>query len=448
MIFLGFFSLFFQSSFAASFTITGVPSGFSDKDLDATTPVVLGSINSVACTSWDAGSDGDPDTGCSAAPLTTSDQLEICFTHDNSTAIKVYATNSTSDTATTLTPVTSLNSVDASTDTCANFYWSSICNLINSDDDTSCSKNFEGSLYLIGETGSNTTYDSGSDFYKQITIKYSNYSSASSAVATTTGTPNCSSSTTDKPCILTYSLVPGDGKAIIYYDGTNDFLSNTAGGWPSISGHLRVKYIRFYYSQTNSSDPDATAAAAVNINGTDNYQDIEIDEDGNFSRNYIGGLENDKEYSFRAAVVDEAGSVGYMLDVASTVANSGSGYAFRVTPSEVFGIFEESRCFIATAAYGTSLSGKLDDLRAFRDKILSKFSWGNRFIRWYYNHSPKYAAELLQYPALQRLVQVMIWPAWAFSSLSLSIGFEWTIFLLSLGLILAVRVIFFWRAKV
>ncbi len=47
-------------------------------------------------------------------------------------------------------------------------------------------------------------------------------------------------------------------------------------------------------------------------------------------------------------------------------------------------------CYVATMAYGDYDHPKVKTLRLFRDRFLAKYTWGNRFIGWYYRHSPSF----------------------------------------------------------
>ena len=50
----------------------------------------------------------------------------------------------------------------------------------------------------------------------------------------------------------------------------------------------------------------------------------------------------------------------------------------------------DSGCYIATMVYGSYDAPKVMVLRAFRDQFLAKYSWGNKFIAWYYANSPAF----------------------------------------------------------
>ena len=67
-------------------------------------------------------------------------------------------------------------------------------------------------------------------------------------------------------------------------------------------------------------------------------------------------------------------------------------------------------CFIATAAFGTTMEGKIDALRSFRDSTLVKSSAGRAFVEAYYQHSPPIARAIAERPWLRALVRVLLLP--------------------------------------
>jgi hypothetical protein len=66
-------------------------------------------------------------------------------------------------------------------------------------------------------------------------------------------------------------------------------------------------------------------------------------------------------------------------------------------------------CFIASAAYGSSLAPHVVALRWFRDQVLLKFGAGRDFTRWYYEVSPTLAFHVRQSPALAASVRAALW---------------------------------------
>ncbi len=76
-------------------------------------------------------------------------------------------------------------------------------------------------------------------------------------------------------------------------------------------------------------------------------------------------------------------------------------------------------CFIATAAFGTPLEGKIDALRSFRDAYLMNSSAGRAFVEAYYQHSPPVAQAIAERPWLQAFVRVLLLPLVGLASLML-----------------------------
>lgn len=70
----------------------------------------------------------------------------------------------------------------------------------------------------------------------------------------------------------------------------------------------------------------------------------------------------------------------------------------------------DSRCFIATAAYGSPLAEEVRHLRAFRDRCLMGSRTGRQLIAVYYRVSPPIAAALRESAVLRRVVRVLLTP--------------------------------------
>jgi hypothetical protein len=79
-------------------------------------------------------------------------------------------------------------------------------------------------------------------------------------------------------------------------------------------------------------------------------------------------------------------------------------------------------CFIATAAFGSDMTGQVQLLRLFRDRLLLPRSWGRSFVNWYYSWSPGAAAWLRGRPLVRKLTRAALILPIAFAWLSLRIG--------------------------
>jgi hypothetical protein len=119
----------------------------------------------------------------------------------------------------------------------------------------------------------------------------------------------------------------------------------------------------------------------------------------------LSGLSPRTTYHYRAKAV---GSIDYGDDMPFTTRGGRAG-----TPSS-------PACFIATAAYGSSLDSHLDTLRGFRDQYLETNPLGSAFVSLYYKVSPPMADFIEKHPALKPIVRAGLMPAVAMSSVALN----------------------------
>ena len=70
----------------------------------------------------------------------------------------------------------------------------------------------------------------------------------------------------------------------------------------------------------------------------------------------------------------------------------------------------ESKCFIATASYGTPYAKEIDILRAFRDNSLEPKPIGRMFVETYYKTSPPIANIIAKSEKLRASVRFLLVP--------------------------------------
>jgi len=101
-------------------------------------------------------------------------------------------------------------------------------------------------------------------------------------------------------------------------------------------------------------------------------------------------------------------------------------------------------CFIATAAYGSSMAPNVSILREFRDRFLLESRIGKAFVNLYYKYSPPVANFIIKHDNLRMIVRMTLFPLVGISWISLKLGITQTIVLMLLfgvGIIGLTRVI-------
>jgi hypothetical protein len=90
-------------------------------------------------------------------------------------------------------------------------------------------------------------------------------------------------------------------------------------------------------------------------------------------------------------------------------------YLYTDLPQDIKAQFNQARgvgggCFIATAAYGTSLAPEINVLRKWRDLKLKKSIEGRIFIKTYYAVSPYIASVIAKSETLKHLTRKILTP--------------------------------------
>jgi hypothetical protein len=210
---------------------------------------------------------------------------------------------------------------------------------------------------------------------------------------------------------------PGDEKVYIEdIDSTTNF--------PALTYGSKVKFIRVFHSEAG--------LVGANVDSAD-QKDIPVDDDGTLNGNQIRSLENNKTYVFRVGLVDEAGNLVQLYPATGADATCDAGTPFTncpwaATPEEVLGLLtDDVNCFVATAAYGSTLEPKLKIFREFRYKVLLRHPLGRKFVTAYYKYGPIAARYIHDKPVLRAVARLGLWPLYAFSATTLKFGFVRTV---------------------
>lgn len=151
------------------------------------------------------------------------------------------------------------------------------------------------------------------------------------------------------------------------------------------------------------ANPDQTIAGYRVYYGTESYFYTSVIDVGNRTVLTISGLLPGVTYCFSATAYNAAGDESYYSgEIAYTAPGA------RVSSSGTGG--GGGGCFIATAAYGSSLSPEVETLREFRDRVLLTCSLGQAFVGWYYRVSPPIAAFIADYESLKMAVRLGLTP--------------------------------------
>jgi hypothetical protein len=209
---------------------------------------------------------------------------------------------------------------------------------------------------------------------------------------------------------------------------------------PANTTDIKWYAARFYYKANTSDTTKFCDVAPANSD----YQDLIIGDRADIATTLVSGkvtgLENEIPYRMVMATVDDAQNVQFFSDP-TTYLNDNE---HKVTPTEVIGLLDGKKCFIATAAYGSAMDSHVEVLRNFRDTFLLQSGYGKRFVEFYYENSPALAHYISHKEGLRLLVRTILWPVVGFAKISLEFGMGVAIaigFLILIGLVIFSRTI-------
>ncbi|RME16569.1 MAG: hypothetical protein D6797_04225 [Bdellovibrio sp.] len=247
--------------------------------------------------------------------------------------------------------------------------------------------------------------------------------------------------------ICDFSIYPGDEK--VYIENLQSDLV-TDNNFKNLVSGIDAYALRLLFHT------DGFSSVLPNVS-SDFKEDLDIDSNGTVS-SIVDRLENNTPYFFRLGVVDKAQNLLYvtsdtMIDDASNdpcdstqvAASFDPDCKFSAKPDEVLGFLtDDLNCFVATAAFGSPLSKKVNDFRLFRDRYLMPSDLGKKMVHLYYKYSPPLAHWIAQSDLRRLATRIFLWPLWTLVWLTLYINPLVTLLLLGTILLIFINV---WRRK-
>jgi len=173
----------------------------------------------------------------------------------------------------------------------------------------------------------------------------------------------------------------------------------TLNGLVNPNGHSAIYY--FEYGTTNNY---GTATAIMDAGSGEDEIAVSAD---------LTALTSQTTYHFRLVVTRNPDTTfGEDLTFQTYGGSGGSG----------------GGCFIATAAFGSSLEPHVIILKEFRDKYLMVTGWGRKFVEFYYMASPLIADRIANNGPVKIMVRMCLYPIVGFSYVMLNTSLEMRFF--------------------
>jgi hypothetical protein len=354
-------------------------------------------------------------TACNPVRIYPNAQITITFKSDKVGGRPVlWNANTTPD---PLTTVTTPAKVDKGGTASITLNWSVICGAMETNPDVGCGLEGTGKLKLGIDENDNGVLDTGDD------SKIINFVvSAGAGTAVSTVTP-CRGVDPTGIGMCNFDVTPGDEKVKV-----QDLVSDSA--FPK-SQPVPFKNVLFFLS----TDPTLKFDA---INPTSDYFPLAIDQgttdttdtstSGTLDSDLITGLTNETQYYFKLALQDQAMNIGYWTPTAddfdcfaTTPINTPPCHS--AVPGAVVGILSKDvNCFVATAAYGSSMEKHVALLREFRNEFLVPSKLGKKFIFTYYKYGPYAARFIHDSEPLRFAARVVLTPFVGFAWIAVHFG--------------------------
>jgi hypothetical protein len=377
---------------------------------------------STVCDSCAAAAGLSGDVGlipCNKTRISDTVQLQITYYSDSITTSESPVLE---DANNAIIPITSPGPVGARTPVTITASWKDLCFHFNPSLGTCGSGN---ATFRLGFSASGT-FQAGDD---QTNISVTVATGDINAMSIQT---DCSTSPTEGICH--FELNSGDSSATIKSLGPSTAFPNSSNG-------ANYSELHFLYATSATAPADPTLPAT--INAASPFIPIPLGANGSTAQSdRLEGLTNDLFYWFKVASVDLAGNIGYYTGTANDSGTTACSQFYStlapmttschvVLPGVIDGVLTNSvNCFIATAAYGSPMSERVNTFRNFRDRFLIKNHWTRKLVSLYYHYSPEYAHWLAKSDSARAIARVFLWPAWAFAWVALQAGLSQAFLLL------------------
>ena len=291
----------------------------------------------------------------------------------------------------------------------------------------------------IGTSIDGSTFNGGDGL--QITLVISGGIGQTIGTSDLSTTTTCANTSGSPAGLCQFEAFPGDGKIVMRYLALGTGVS---------TGGRAFQKVRLLWVE---GDGKANNALFGTINSASLHQDLPFSGPGqdSLTSDRVFGFTNDVTYTFKVAVIDDVGNVGYYSDsdtalaAGETISNDDdcsnavdfpAPYACHVTtPDQVLGVLaNEFNCFIATATYGSGMAPQVQLFREFRNEYLLPNYYGKQFVKAYYRNSPYYANMIAESPILRAISRSVLWPfagvAWLYVHLGPVVATTFLVFLI------------------
>lgn len=419
--FIAFLVLLFSANAFATLTYTSA-AGVSGVDLTTvTTPIIYAGFAGT-CDAGVSTCNSCKGTGlfpCNLNNVTTSSNLVLTFTTDNTTATTAPVLHITTSTGATIGTATNWT-VGATTLTMT-VLWSDLCGAATGTDAT-CKTSITNDLYMT--YGSDTMTLKIVTRYQDATVASNYIDCPDAGVDPNSGTAN------PNVGFCHFKRFPGDGK--IYADdiaGSASFPSS-----PNTSSKY-TNAVFFYEAQLPTDADDLATIARITNNSPSKLLPLNTTTN-DLSDTRVTGLSNGTRYCMVMASQDATGVIAFF---SPTPTLAGANDFYCTSPEPVVGLLDDKHCFIATAAFGSEMAPEVQSFRDFRNKYLLPFSWGQKFVKTYYKYSPQYAEMIASNETAKTIVRAALWPLLFFARMSVAFGFWTSLIMMAAAVLLAME---------